>query len=176
MFKSISLAALMVLATLIGSASNTRAQSGDVVAPVPGPYQSARRPSPPPTAFSASPMGRMLPYWMRPQQPRTGGADAAPGRQQYIQGWVWSPYAPNSPQGRNRPAPVIPMSGYGFQNAPLPGPGWMPQPYRPGPMPGAKSAWGPPGYANGPAPWGRYRPDSPYRTPPRTGAPLTPNQ
>ena len=72
------------------------AQTGVAVAPpVPGPYRAA------PAARQANPYsnpGRSqnIPYWMRPQGP--GSAQAArPVPQNYIPGWVWSPYAPNGP-------------------------------------------------------------------------------
>ena len=150
---------LIAVALIVELPVQLEAQTGVTVAPpVPGPYRAV------PTPRQANPYsnpGRSqnIPYWMRPQGP--GSAHAArPVPQNYIPGWVWSPYAPNGP-------------------APGPAQGWTggPRPVGQGGTPTNQ----PPGY--GMAPWGQPRfaphgqwPAPQYGAPPWFGAPIQPNR
>jgi len=159
MQRSKSLVAGLIWATVSAAPAALVAQPADYAAPVPGPY--LVMPKPPtqlpqaqtagqapgqaqsqPNPYSNPGFAQPMPYWMQPQQTRRGPAapqagqpSASSGRQTYIPGWVWSPYAPNT-----GPAPA---PGYtpGFA------PGYGPQPGQ-GFWPGYPA----PGYAN--APWG----------------------
>jgi len=183
MLKSLSLALLIGLTTLVGSPVGTVAQTANDVAPVPGPYRAAPQvtragatafSAPTPASTPTPDMRQMMPYWMRPAQPPAGYANQGPVQQRYINGWVWSPYAPNATRGQNRPvaqAGQRPPQSYGaFYGSPYG--------FRPGP---AMMTMKP----QGNVPWAQNRgmqnrgqnwPNRPYGPPPQYGGARTPNQ
>jgi len=159
MLKSISLAALIILAAILSSPGHPDAQTSDNVAPVPGPYQAMMPPPAMVTPYPNPGMTQVLPYWMRPQQQTGGPATGNRRQQQYISGWVWSPYAPNTNSGGGQ--------RYYQQSPPQP----MPRP-APGYWPGYQQ----PAYPYGSTPWGGTRPYTSFGAPQGYGVPQPPNQ
>ena len=183
MHKPIALIALVAITAGIVSPSRPVAQSGDKVAPVPGPYQAPFQVQPTQRAvtnpYSNPGNGQTLPYWMRQQPPQPGGGAAQAGNptpQNYIPGWVWSPYAPNA-QGANsgqpRSAPASDNRPNRRQSAPQPGQGYWPGPPPPGY--GMPPWGGQPGYAPGFAQGGWPSPPN-YNAPQGYGAPQQPQR
>ena len=169
MLKPISLVVLIGLAALgfaplhlAAQVAQTSDAGASSMAPVPGPYRSARSERATPGPVLAAPMAAILPYWMRPQQPPAGRATTVQGEPRYITGWVWSPYAP---QQRNR-----------LQNRMAANPGNLRPAFWPGPMVPNYAPWPAPGFGIGPAPMRQNWPRRPERAPPRNGAPQIPNQ
>lgn len=166
MFKSVSLAVLILLTVILGAPSHPDAQPADSVAPVPGPYQAMPTPRTMANPTSNPGMTRMLPYWMRPQQPPTGwAANGNPRRRQYISGWVWSPYAPNNAAYNRTPNSGGGQRYYHQQTQPMPGP-----------APGYRPGYQQPAYPHGRIPWGGNQPYPLYGAPQGYGAPIPPNQ
>ncbi len=159
MRRSITLAALIGIATGLGAPDCLRAQTAADVAPVPGPYRAAPAAGSTPYANPARP--RTLPYWMRSQPGPVGAPSPV-----FIPGWVWSQGGSN--QGRVPSGPIAGAAPRGqAANLPQPGAGaWQRQ------QPPAYGAvpWGPPGYA--PGTW----PNAPYFAPRGYGAPQQPQR
>lgn len=184
MRRSLFLAGLIVLASVIGAPSDPAAQTGGNIAPVPGPYQAMPGARATPSPYSNPGNAPVLPYWMRQGQApsptqagRTAPAPGNPVQQNFISGWVWSPYAPGgpglapvmapgltpgltlgfAPQGQGRPPAYGPQPGR--QSGYWPGP---PRPAYGGGFPGQ------PGYAPG------FWPNTPFAAPPWYGGPQQP--